>query len=163
MPTITINRNEFVNADILPKIDALARERSCTWSDVLRDIFYSSFKYSPLQRSKEQIEADCEIEVSTERKRGKGKSIAAVIDSQFYDILMCYWVGCRGTYQQAVHHILYSYFEEYPEGWSHKTINANEAELRAACTASVVTEPFPDGKNPAKGRVIAQKRGKMAA
>lgn len=137
MPTIDIALNEFVNAHILPKIDALARERSCTQSDVLRDIFYSSFEYSP-----SQIEADCEIEVSTERKSGKGRSITAVIDNQFYDILMCYWVGCRGTYHQAVRHILYNYFGEYPEGWSHKTINANEAELRviARKTGQVIYE-----------------------
>lgn len=156
MSTILINRTEFVNTNILPKIDVLARARSCTRSDVLQDILYSSFNYSPLKRSQEQIEAYCEIEISTERKCGKEKCITAVIDSQFQNILIYYWVGFRGTYQQAINHILYKYFEEYPEGWSHKITDAKDAELRASCTASV-TEPCPDGKNPAKGRVIVRK------
>lgn len=156
MSTILINRTEFVNANLLPKIDALARASSCTRSDVLRDIFYSSFNYSPLQRSKEQIEANCEIEISSESKCGKEKCIAVAIDSQFKDILIYYWVGCRGIYQQTVHHVLYNYFEEYPEGWSHKITNAKDAELRASCITGV-TEPRPDGKNPAKGRVIVRK------
>lgn len=157
-----MNRTEFVNTNILPKIDVLVRARSCTRSDVLQDIFYSSFNYSPLQRSQEQIEADYEIEISTESKYGKDKYIATVIDSQFQNILMHYWIGFRGTYQQAINHILYKYFEEYPEGWSHKITDAKDAELRASCTASV-TELRPDGKNPAKGRVIVRKPGQVKA
>lgn len=162
MSTIIINLTEFVNTNILPKIDVLARARSCTRSDVLRDIFYSSFNYSPLQRSQEQIEADCEIEMSIERKCGKDKCIAAIIESQFQDVLMHYWVARHGTYKQSINHILSNYFEEYPEGWSYKITDAKDAELRASCTASV-TEPCSDGKNPAKGRVIVRKPEQVKA
>lgn len=147
MALLTIPRTNYFDKNILPKIDALTSANSCTRSDVLRDIFYSSFKYSPSPRSKEQIEADCEIEISTERKRGKDKCIAVSIDSQFQDILMYYWVARPGTYHQAINHILSNYFEE--------SLDVVDAELRATCTASV-TEPVAS-TGPWKGHVTVKK------
>jgi len=66
MSTIIINRTEFVNVNILPRIDSLARERSYARSDVVRDILYSSFKYPTTQRSPEQLEEIYSEEASIE-------------------------------------------------------------------------------------------------
>jgi hypothetical protein len=110
MSTIFINRTSFFNASILPKVDELARERSCTRSDVLRDIFCTSFKYPSAQRSAEQIEIDHALEASTELERGKNKCVAVYVDDKFQDVLLIYYTARRGRYGKAIEHILISYF-----------------------------------------------------
>ncbi len=108
MSTIIINRTKYINVNILPKIDSLAQERSCTRSDVLRDVFYSSFKYPKQERTPEQIEADHELEAYDKRERGR-KYIVVAVEDAFHEALFRYCITRRGCNNKAIEYILAKY------------------------------------------------------
>lgn len=108
MSTIIINRTKFFNASILPKVDELARKRSCTRSDVLRDIFCTSFRYPRRERTPEQIEAEHELEATVEQERGSKYIVVAVEDS-FHEALFRYCNARRGRINKAIEYILAKY------------------------------------------------------
>ncbi len=149
MAKIILSKTRFVNQQILPQVDKLAISRACTRSDVLKDIFYSTFKYRPLKRTPEQIEAMYAIEKSEERECEKNKCMAVVIDTKFQDILLQYHALRCERYDRTVQSVKCQYSGTRIEGGA----------ANAASSAYTITV----GNNPMKCRVLIRKPGQVKA
>jgi hypothetical protein len=81
VPFLEIIFDRQMKEDILPKIDSLATDRKDR-SDVVRDILYKSFDYTPRQLSEKQKETN----KLAEKEMTKGSHLTVVTDEAFRNI-----------------------------------------------------------------------------
>ena len=81
-------------ANILPLIDGEASRKGKTRADIIRDILYSYYHWTPTKRSKEQREYDFNIEQQKNRDGYMADTVAGVpclwvsVDREFLDIFI---------------------------------------------------------------------------
>jgi hypothetical protein len=114
------------NANILPLIDEEASRKEKTRADIIREIIYSYYHWTPAKRSQEQLEYDFNIEQQKNRDGYTADMIAGVpclwvsVDREFLDLFMLdvinqypnddeeiekqYWKTSRKILQQHFYH-----------------------------------------------------------
>src|SRR5665647_2548182 len=110
---VQISRNKDFNTSILPKIDAIAEEQGKTRSDVIRDILYSRFDYTPLPRSQDKINED-RIEERQEEQSLQHRCIIVRVDGKYKDLFFKYILTQPGrldrNYRRYINQTLYHHF-----------------------------------------------------
>src|SRR5665647_726711 len=111
---VQISRNKDFNANILPKIDALAEEQGKNRSDVIRDILYARFGYEPEPQSQDNINEDL-IKERQEEEKVKCRCIIVRVDGEYKDLFFQFIVEQLGrldrNYRSYLNQTLYHYFD----------------------------------------------------
>jgi len=111
---LQIKRCRDFNKNILPKIDTLAAEQNRTRSDVIRDILYARFDYTPLPRSPEQVNEDHIIERQEERSL-QHRCIIVRVDKEyrlmFFEYIIAQPGGLERNYRSYLNQTLYHHFD----------------------------------------------------
>jgi hypothetical protein len=113
-PFLEIKHYRDFDKNILPKIDAIAKEQGKTRSDVIRDILYARFGYEPEPRSPEQVSEDH----AAERQEGKSmqhRCIIVRVDKEYRLMFFEYILTQPGrldrNYRVYINQTLYHYFD----------------------------------------------------
>jgi len=113
-PFLEIKHYRDFDKNILPKIDALAAEQNRTRSDVIRDILYARFDYTPRSRSQDKINED----LIKERQEGKSvqhRCIVVRVDGEYKDLFFKYIIAQPGrldrNYRSYLNQCMYHYFD----------------------------------------------------
>jgi len=111
-PYLEIKLYRDFEKNILPKIDALAADR--TRSNIIRDILYARFGYEPEPRSPEQVNEN-HIEERQEEKKVKYSCIVVRVDKEYRLMFFKYILTQPGrlnrNYRSCLNQTLYHYFD----------------------------------------------------
>lgn len=96
---ILVMLDKSFKSNILPLIDEEASRKGKTRADIIRDVLYSYYHWTPAKRSQEQLEYDFNIEQQKNKDGYMADTIAGVsclwvsVDWEFLDLFMLYAVN----------------------------------------------------------------------